>query len=742
MLSKKKIELLAPAGDMECLRAAIKGGADAIYIGGKSFGARALAKNFDHDEMVEAIKLAHLHDVKIYVTINTMLYEPEIDNALKEIGFLYDCDVDGLIVSDLGLIDAIRQIYPDIEIHVSTQAHIHNIASCKEMMAQNVHRVVLARELDLDEIKAISALDIETEVFVHGAICISYSGQCLMGSVLHQRSGNRGVCSQCCRMRYRLYDEDKKSFIDTKGDYLLSPKDLFLLDEVPKIIEAGVSSIKIEGRMKRPEYVALVTRMYRLAIDAYYRHEKFEVTEEIVEDLKLLFNRDFTSGHFLKAKGSDLMNPLKPNHIGIKVGEVIDQKRGRIYIRFTKDITQGDGLKIVDHDREYGLVANKIYKRDLLVNSAKAKEIASFDYRDKIQKGASVYKTTSIELEKRINGMEDIKKIPIKINYIAKVGMPFVVMLNDGQHEVKVEGPNVEKAKNRPMTVEDINKQLTKLNNTVYSIEDIKGDIDEPFIPVSMINDTRRKAIALLDEVRITPKERKRGIYKPYDLIAFDLPHYIFEIADLKQYQTIKNFKKLEALYITSDLSLAKDHDDILYLPSNINEGSEYKDIRQVTSEIGGLSLGEIGYMTLNVANTKTVAYLLSKGLKGIILSSEINDEMAIRLYDGFEKVYGFRPPLYLYTYGKRDLMYLKRDPVYKELGHIDLDHHFSLVDLKKESFHIVKDKDKTRLIESKTTLLQRPKAFGRFVRFYDEGIGKVNEIVYRLLQDDESSTN
>ncbi len=727
---------------MESLRAAIKGGADAIYIGGKSFGARALAKNFDHEEMTEAIKIAHLHGVKIYVTINTMLYETEINNAIKEIDFLYANGVDGLIVSDLGLIDAIRQVYPDIEIHVSTQAHIHNVASAKIMIEQKASRIVLARELDMDRIKEISALDIETEVFVHGAICISYSGQCLMGSIMHQRSGNRGICSQCCRMRYHLYDEDTKRFVDTKGDYLLSPKDLFLLKEIPDIIEAGVSSVKIEGRMKRAEYVALVTRVYRTAIDAYYQNKEFTVTEEIIEELKLLFNRDFTSGHFANSKGPELMNPIRPNHIGIKAGEVIDQKRGRIYIRLFKNITQGDGLRIIDKDKEYGLVANKIYKRDLLVNGAGANEIVSFDYRDKIDKGAIVYKTTSVTLTKKIEAMTDIRKVPVIINYTAEPGTPFTLLLSDGTNTVKTEGPIVERAVKRPLSKEDFTKQLTKLNDTVYTVSVIDGKIEEPFITVSAINEARRSAVERLNELRIQNKVRSSGFYKPYKLTEFTLPHYLFEINNFDQYQTIKNFKKLDALYITSNLSLAKEIDEMIFLPSNINENSQYYNIRQAVSETGGIGKGEIAYMTLNVANTKTVAYLMSKGIKGIILSSEISDDMALRLYQQFIEDYGFKPQLYLYTYGKRDLMYLKRSPVYRELGTIDTRHNYSLVDLKDNSFHIVSDADKTRLIETKTELLQRPKAFGRFVRFYDEGKGKVNEIVYRMLQDDESAQN
>lgn len=737
MNSKTKLELLAPAGDMECLKMAIKGGADAVYLGGKSFGARALATNFDHAQMIEAIDLCHLNGIKIYVTINTMLYEYELQNALKEVEFLYQNGVDALIVSDIGLIDTIRQMFPDIEIHVSTQAHIHNAEAAKNMMRLGVDRLVLARELSLAKIKEIASLDIETEVFVHGAICISYSGQCLMGSVLHDRSGNRGLCSQCCRMRYRLYDEDDKKFIKTKGDYLLSPRDLFLLDEIPSIIEAGIDSIKIEGRMKRPEYVGYVTSVYRRAIDAYYDGLEFKIDKTMIDDLKLLFNRGFTEGYFKSENTKDIMNPLRPNHIGIKIGEVIDQRKGKLYVRLFDDLDQNDGLRIIDGDSEYGLVAGKIYQGGLLVNGAKAKEIVSFDYRDLINKDALVYKTTSVKLMNKIATMSQARKIKVDICYKAKHGEAFLLKISDRDNEVIIHGDIVQKANKRPLSRSDIERQLSKLNDTAYTVDRIYGEVDDAFIAVSALNEYRRQAVKELNERRIGHKDRRHAEYKRYELKEKTYPPYVIEVQSSDQLKACQNFKKLEAIYITRNSELAKNNDGIYYIASNVNENGQYSTLHQTVSEYGGIKKGDVIYPTLNVANSHSVAHFMSFGARAIILSYEINDEMANALVEAFYRDYGFIPCVYLYTYGKRDLMYLKRSPVYDGLADIDIEHDFSLVDLKGSKYHLDRDHDKTCIIESKSALLHRPKNFGKFVKFYDEGPGKVNEIIHKLLIQD-----
>ena len=269
----EKVEILAPAGSMESLVAAINKGADAVYLGGNKFSARAYASNFDNDNMLKAVDYAHSYDVKIYVTLNTILKENEVEEAVRYVGYLYEIGVDALIIQDLGLLKRIKEDFPLMEVHASTQMTIHNGEAAVYFKDKGFHRIVLSREMTLEEIKYISKdLGIETEMFVHGAICVAYSGQCLMSSMIGGRSGNRGRCAQPCRMEYTLKGEKSG---ETKG-HLLSPKDMCTIEDVEDIVETGVYSLKIEGRMKRAEYVAGVVDNYKKAVDKVLYNKKYD----------------------------------------------------------------------------------------------------------------------------------------------------------------------------------------------------------------------------------------------------------------------------------------------------------------------------------------------------------------------------------------------------------------------------------------------------------------------------------
>lgn len=265
-----KIELLAPAGSMESLIAAINNGANAVYLGGSKFSARAYASNFDNETMIKAVDYAHSYGVKVHITVNTLLKQSELQEALKYVGYLYEIGVDALIIQDTGLISLIKSVYPEFELHASTQITVHNGEGALYFREKGLHRIVLSRELSLDEIKYISKdLGIETEMFVHGALCVCYSGQCLMSSMIGGRSGNRGRCAQPCRMQYNLKGET----LGERKAYLLSPKDTSFIEDIEDIIKSGTSSLKVEGRMKKPEYVAGVIRNYRKAIDKVEKHK-------------------------------------------------------------------------------------------------------------------------------------------------------------------------------------------------------------------------------------------------------------------------------------------------------------------------------------------------------------------------------------------------------------------------------------------------------------------------------------
>ena len=272
-MKKEDIELLAPAGSFDALKAAVQNGANAIYLGGQKFGARAFAHNFDYEALKQAVNYCHLRNVKLYVTVNTLYTNQQIEDIISYIQYLYEINVDALIIQDMGLFHLIKNNFPNIEIHMSTQASVRNLEGVKYFEEQQVDRVVLAREMSIKEISEICHnCDIDIEVFVHGALCMSYSGQCLMSSMIAKRSGNKGECGQPCRLPYQLKEDNK--IVSLHDRYLLSPKDLCSIENVDQLIEAGIKSFKVEGRMKRPEYVGEVIKAYRKAIDTYFLKQK------------------------------------------------------------------------------------------------------------------------------------------------------------------------------------------------------------------------------------------------------------------------------------------------------------------------------------------------------------------------------------------------------------------------------------------------------------------------------------
>jgi putative protease len=328
-----KIELLAPAGSFEALEAAVNAGADAIYLGGNAFGARAYANNFDNEEMRKAVRFAHLHGVQIFVTVNTLVDDEEFAALADYLLFLDSIKIDGIIVQDMGVINVAKKLVPHLPLHASTQMTITNLEGVRFAAAQGMTRAVLARELSLEDIKKICAASpIEIEVFIHGALCVCYSGQCLMSSLIGGRSGNRGRCAQPCRLPYTLVDQDNKDLLDGEdaGKYLLSPRDLNTLRILPQLIEAGVTSFKIEGRMKRPEYVAIVVDAYRRAIDSYLAGD-YKVPAQDFANIEQIFNRDFTTAYLLDRPGKNMMSDRRPNNRGVLIGRVVklDHEAGK-----------------------------------------------------------------------------------------------------------------------------------------------------------------------------------------------------------------------------------------------------------------------------------------------------------------------------------------------------------------------------------------------------------------------------
>ena len=493
----------------------------------------------------------------------------------------------------------------------------------------------------------------EIEVFAYGAICISYSGQCQFSVVTKQRSANRGMCAQCCRMKY--YKEDGSEF--EEGEYILSPKDLNVIDQLPKLLGAGVSSLKIEGRMKRPEYVWLITKTFREVIDAYYRNETYCVTKKRQEELKLMFNRGFSEGHLFHDDVTKRMSQYRPNHQGVVIGEVVDFYKGKVKVKLSKPLYQHDGLRILSVPEDIGLTAVKIYdQKNLLVNSANPGQIVTLECKEgRPKRGQKLHKTTDTRLLDEVqHHIEAFSRlVDITVSYEARIGKPLKLIVSDGEHTIIQESlVNLELAKNAPLTREKIEAALAKTGASAYRIIELKGEIEHIFLPVSVINETRRLALEKLDNLRAIQHIR----------LGKQAYHYHTENVFDQNYKYIIQTKKPRVFDCESYLNVVE-NDTVTPVIHESQEGKATL-INTVVSQVGDFNnklVDCIGGMTLNVVNSYAIAYVLSiPGMKGVILSEEMNDLQIEKTLDAFKQRYGFQPPVYKFVYGKRTLMHIK----------------------------------------------------------------------------------
>lgn len=489
-MTKNRIELLAPAGSMESLKAAVQSGADAIYLGGNKFSARAYASNFDNETMKEAIEYCHFYGVKVYVTINTLLKEEEIMEALEYANFLNNISVDAVIIQDLGLASLITKYISDLEIHASTQMTIHNGEGAKFLNEYGFKRIVLSRELSVDEIKYISTdLQIETEMFVHGALCICYSGQCLMSSIIGGRSGNRGKCAQPCRLPYKLIN---KRTNESKDGYIMSPKDICTLDNIGDIIESGTSSLKIEGRMKRPEYVAGVVSSYRKAIDNYYNNRQEELKEE-KKMVAQLFNREgFSRAYLFGNDGKDMMSINFPKNTGVYLGEVTKDRS----IILNEDLSVKDGVRI---DKEGFIITSIIKDNNEVTHALKGERV--FIKPMKFKSGDILYKTSDNELLDKLSTYykENHRVYALNLRVKFKINEEIELRCTLFNKEFSIKGDMVQEALKKPLDKDNIIKNLSKTGNTAFSIDSIEFlYYEEGFIPVSSLNKVRRELIEMI----------------------------------------------------------------------------------------------------------------------------------------------------------------------------------------------------------------------------------------------------
>ena len=392
-----KIELLAPAGDMEKMKMAFLYGADAVYMGGKAFGLRASSKNFEIDEIYEAVKYAHKLNKKIYITLNIYAHNSAIEKMKDYIHELYKANVDAVIVSDIGVFSLIRELEPNLPIHVSTQANLTNYKACEFFYNQGAERVILARELSIAEIKEIkekTPKELTVEAFVHGAMCISYSGRCLLSNYMTHRGANQGACAQACRWGYNLVEEKRPNeyypvYEDEKGTYIFNSKDLCMIEHLHLLKEAGVMSFKIEGRMKSPFYVATVIRAYRHAIDALYEKGDNYFESVYLEELKKVSHRAYTTGFFFNK--ADENTQLYENNIYIReydfIGIVLKQENDRILVEQRNKFQVGDEVELYGPQKElYVFTINELFneKGEKIISAPHAQQKVYIDVPFKV----------------------------------------------------------------------------------------------------------------------------------------------------------------------------------------------------------------------------------------------------------------------------------------------------------------------------------------------------------------------
>lgn len=502
-MKKREIELLAPAGSVSALISAVQNGADAVYIGGKIFNARMNANNFDDKTMTAAIDYAHLRGVKVFVTMNTLIKDEELIEALRYAKFIYEAGGDALIIQDLGFGSLVRDMLPDFELHLSTQATIADRQSIEVAKELGYKRIVLSRELSIDEIKGICDIDdVEVEVFVHGAICVSYSGQCQLSRRYGGRSGNRGTCAQACRLPYMTNITKDKT---EKNVYALSPRDLCQVENLGELIEAGVKSFKIEGRMKSPEYVGVITRIYIKYIDIYLKKGEYKISEEDRKSLKQIFNRgDFTEGFLHKDKESKFMSNTIPKNNGIYAGDVVFSKKGSKLINLNSKLKLRlhDGLEIRKENGE--IISSGI------ITYLKKEADGSYligDFKGNIKTGHHAYRTSQVDqIEKIRKTFKDIdifdiderkynRKLNINLAVVSDNGI-LTLIAYAGNGNISKVSREIIISDEEPSSIDKFKKSLLKTGNTSFRISNIefKGNFNIK-IKISEINEMRRDCL-------------------------------------------------------------------------------------------------------------------------------------------------------------------------------------------------------------------------------------------------------
>lgn len=728
----KKHELLVPAGDMESLNQAIANGADAIYVGCKNFGARKFAKNFDNEEILTAIKLCHLYGVRLYVTMNTLVKDSEVPMFLGQIEFLHKAGVDAVLIQDFGMLCLVREKYPNLEVHASTQANISSKATAELFYKLGVKRVVFSREMTLTEINDIKT-PIEKEVFIHGALCISYSGCCLMSSMLGDRSGNRGECAGCCRLSYNL---EKGSRIMQKDKYLLSTKELNTSTRFKELLDSDIDCFKIEGRMKSPEYVGFVTRFYRTLIDTYCTNVNVDA---INKQLKTIFNRGFTEGYLFNTEPQELMNIDSPNHIGLEIGKVLEVDSRKIKIQLKEELNQQDAIRFLHTGT--GFVVNYLYDGEgKLIASAPAGSICYVDNKVELTAVDTVCKTKDFKLLNSLRQLP-IRRIPVTIQVKAKVEQPLEIILSDGNHSFKAQGNVVEASQNAPMTKQRIREQVERLGDTPFvSTTTIVDSDPEVFIPVKEINELRRSLTEQLVQARMNDR---RSTFSTADVLL-NVPETKLEptltasVYTREQLEMCNRYK-IKRIYVKdSELyKQYKNNEKIYYVPvrNSRNPMGGYQR-RALVSEYFDFTLKDtlVGDYGLNVTNVYTAYYIYKLTLQPITLSVELSSDEIINFINTYVKTFNAYPNIEILGYGKVENMVIKGNI----LNISTKVYEYNLRDNKNRLFPVYFDGVNTHVLNNESQKLEELELLRKYASvrldFYEEDSDTVKRVLTQFL--------
>ena len=685
----KKCELLAPAGDMECLKQAVYNGCDAIYLSAQSYGARKFAKNFTNEELVEAIQFAHLYGVRVYVTMNTLIHNHEVEGFLDQVRFLHKNGVDALIMQDFGMICLVREMFPNLEIHASTQANNSSKDTCQLFYDLGVKRVVFSRELSIDEIDSID-VPIEKEAFIHGALCVSYSGCCLMSSMLGGRSGNRGECAGCCRLPYSLLKNGESI---SHSNYLLSMKELNTSTCFQRLMNSSVYSFKIEGRMKGPLYVGFITRLYRKLIDG----EPISL-EEKINRLKTIFNRDFTVGHLFGKEGISLINSSSPNHVGLLIG-TSKLKGDKIQLDLDKGVVlhQNDAIRFMNQKK--GMYVNYLYdEKGKLCSSAEGR--CFVDNKIDFKGSDKLSMTQDSTLEKEYILQDVIRRIPVSYHVILHENKEVWASISDGIHEVSFTGNLVSSAINAPINQDMVKKQLSKLGETPFVATQFQIEMDSNiFLSVKELNEIRRELISQLilirneNHLKFVEKEfhynssnlemkdlckKSAVVYTEEQLL--ECLRLSFDRIYVVNCELYEKYKMESSIFLYLE-RCAFDYRNILVEKNYVQDYFVYKN---------GSFCGGYG---LNVTNIYTAYFLQKLGLHSISLSVELTDDEILDFLSSYYEKFGFCEFESL-RYGRVENMIIKGNI----LGIDSQYQEYEIVDDKKRKFPVCFDGAQTHI--------------------------------------------